>query len=127
MLVCCCSCGFSFHVLFPLLPHSVQVTVERETGDKVIRAAALLRRSRPSLGLGVWFVTITSHTQPASLSHSLLEFTVIPQVFLFLALPWEVIVILTTFHEGDEQMSTIIPQIEGNLGLSQLLLCHLHL
>lgn len=59
--------------------------------------------------------------------HLLLKLTFVPGMLLCLALPWEVVVLLTTLHEGNKQVSTVVSQVDGDLGFSHLLLAHLHL
>ncbi len=57
----------------------------------------------------------------------LLKLAFLPRVLLLLALPGQVVVLFTTFHERNKVMSTIVPQIERNLSVGHLLCCNLHL
>ena len=58
---------------------------------------------------------------------SLLELTVFPGMFLLLAFPGKVVVVLSTLHQGDKVMSTVVSEVEGNLGFCHLLCSDLHL
>ena len=59
--------------------------------------------------------------------HLLLELAFVPAVLLLLALPGQVVVVLATLHERDEEVGAVISQVQGHFGLGQLFFRDLHL
>lgn len=57
----------------------------------------------------------------------LLELAFLPCMFLLLALPRQVVILFSTLHQWDEQVSTVVSQVQGYLGLRHLLSTNLHL
>ena len=57
----------------------------------------------------------------------LLKLALLPGVFLFLALPGKVVVVLATLHQRDEVVSTVVTEVERHFGFCHLFSCHLHL
>ena len=58
---------------------------------------------------------------------SLFELALVPVVFLCLAFPGFVVVLLATLGQRDEQVGTVVSQNQRDLRLRHLLLAHLHL
>ena len=60
-------------------------------------------------------------------SYSLFEFTLLPEVFLHLALPGQVVVVLAALGERDEEVRAVVSHGERDLFPRHLLLAHFHL